>query len=61
MDNKRKCEEKECECCRFKLRKHNKYKIKEQEDAKNIERQIEQLKREIENAVQELLIEQNNL
>tara|TARA_B100001057_G_scaffold242023_2_gene242362 strand:+ start:1733 stop:1918 length:186 start_codon:yes stop_codon:yes gene_type:complete len=61
MDNKRKCVEKECECCRFKLRKHNKYKIKEQEDAKNIERQIEQLKREIENAVQELLIEQNNL
>tara|TARA_A100001015_G_C14467953_1_gene510567 strand:+ start:366 stop:551 length:186 start_codon:yes stop_codon:yes gene_type:complete len=61
MNNKRKCKEKECECCRFKVRKDNKFKITEQKDAKNIERQIEQLKTEIENIMWELFSEQNNL
>ena len=61
MDNKRKCREKECERCRFKVRKDNKFKITEQKDAKNIERQIEQLKTEIENIMWELFSEQNNL
>lgn len=62
MDKKRKCRESnECECCKFKLRKDNNFKAKEAEEARNVEKQINQLKTEIENMVLQLLMEQNNL
>lgn len=63
MAKKKKCREsKECECCKLDcMMKDINFKVKEAQEARNVEKQINQLKTEIENMVLELLMKQNNL
>tara|TARA_B100000963_G_scaffold328990_1_gene318002 strand:- start:219 stop:425 length:207 start_codon:yes stop_codon:yes gene_type:complete len=62
MAKKKKCEEKECECCKLDcMMKDINFKVKKAEETRNVEKQINQLKTEIENMVLELLMKQNNL
>ena len=63
MEKKRKCRESnECECCKLNwMMKDINFKVKEAKEARNVEKQINQLKIEIENMVLELLMKQKNL